>query len=139
MITKAATYNYSGMRLRGVGDRTLVADFTEGDAGFDVDGPIVTLWRVTMLADDLNELVNSDLIKNLNPAPDPKLFGAAKFVRPGRTAWSWETHHLGTSSGDTRRFHFRTANLRGAPQHHDERADSEGCVPHRQNHSARLG
>ena len=100
-ITKAATYNYSGMRLRGVGDRTLVADFTEGDAGFDVDGPIVTPWRVTMLADDLNELVNSDLIKNLNPAPDLMLFGDADFVKPGRTAWSWETLSLGTP--DTQR------------------------------------
>lgn len=95
-ITKAATYNYSGMRLEAMGDRTLVANFTEGDAGFDVQGTITTPWRVTMLADDLNELVNSDLIKNLNPKPDAELFADIDYVKPGRTAWSWETLSLGT-------------------------------------------
>lgn len=95
-ITKAATYDYSGMRLKAVGDRTLVADFTEGDKGFDIKGTITTPWRVTLLADDLNGLVNSDLIRNLNPAPDPSLFTDTGYIKPGRTAWSWETLGLGT-------------------------------------------
>ncbi|CAA6692416.1 MULTISPECIES: glycoside hydrolase family 97 protein [unclassified Lentimonas] len=94
VVTKAATYNYSGMRLEAVGDRTLVANFTEGADGFDVDGMITTPWRVTMLADDLNELVNSDLIENLNPAPDPELFADTSYIKPGRSAWSWETRGL---------------------------------------------
>ncbi|MCM2373561.1 glycoside hydrolase family 97 protein [Aporhodopirellula aestuarii] len=95
VITKAATYNYSGMRLRATSNRTLVADFTEGEKGFDVEGTIVTPWRVTMLADDLNELVNSDLIKNLNPPPDAKLFTDVDYIKSGRTVWSWETLGLG--------------------------------------------
>lgn len=95
-ITKAATYNYSGMRLKATGDRTLKANFTEGDAGFYVQGTVTTPWRVTMLADNLNELVNSDLIKNLNPAPDAELFADTNYIKPGRTAWSWETRGLGT-------------------------------------------
>jgi alpha-glucosidase len=94
-ITKAATYNYSGMRLKATGDRTLVADFTEGEAGFDVMGTITSPWRVTLLADDLNELVNTDLIKNLNPAPDAKLFADTSYIKPGRSVWSWETLGLG--------------------------------------------
>lgn len=96
-VTKAATYNYSGMRLDPVGDRVLVADFTEGSEGFDVEGTITTPWRVTMLADDLNELVNSDIINNLNPAPDPILFADTSYIKPGRSAWSWESIGLGTS------------------------------------------
>ena len=100
-ITKAATYNYSGMRLKATGDRTLVANFTEGQAGFDVEGAITTPWRVTMLSDDLDELVNTDLIKNLNPAPDSELFADTSYIKPGRTAWSWETLSLGTP--DTQR------------------------------------
>nr|WP_236649664.1 glycoside hydrolase family 97 catalytic domain-containing protein [Rhodopirellula sp. SM50] len=97
-VTKAATYNYSGMRLKAVGNRRLVADFTEGADGFDVDGTIVTPWRVTMLADDLNKLVNSDLIKNLNPAPDRELFADTSYIKPGRTVWSWETLGLGDAA-----------------------------------------
>lgn len=100
-ITKAALYNYSGMRLKAVGDRTVMADFPEGEAGFDVEGTITTPWHVTLLADDLNELVNSDLITNLNPAPDAKLFADSSFVKPGRSAWSWET--LGLGSPQTQR------------------------------------
>ncbi|MFD2256767.1 glycoside hydrolase family 97 catalytic domain-containing protein [Luteolibacter algae] len=96
LITKAALYNYSGMRLKAVGDRTVVANFTEGDKGFDVEGDIVTPWRATLLADDLNELVNSDFINNLNPAPDPKLFADTSYIKPGRGVWSWETLGLGT-------------------------------------------
>ncbi len=100
-ITKAATYRYSGMRLHAVGDRTLVADFTEGEAGFDVQDDVISPWRVTMLADDLNQLVNSDLIENLNRAPDPDLFADTSYIRPGRSVWSWETLGLGTP--DTQR------------------------------------
>lgn len=95
-VTKAATYNYSGMRLNPVGDRVLVADFTEGNEGFDVEGTVTTPWRVTMLADDLNELVNSDIINNLNPAPDPVLFADTSYIKPGRSVWSWESIGLGT-------------------------------------------
>ncbi|MBK1878940.1 glycoside hydrolase family 97 protein [Pelagicoccus mobilis] len=96
VLTKAATYNYSGMRLDAVGNRTVVANFTEGDAGFDVDGPVVTPWRATLLADDLNELVNSDFINNLNPAPDTALFADPSYIVPGRSAWSWESIGLGS-------------------------------------------
>ncbi|MDB4473421.1 glycoside hydrolase family 97 protein [Opitutaceae bacterium] len=102
-ITKAALYNYSGMRLEAVGDRTIVANFTEGADGFDVTGTIVTPWRATLLADDLNELVNSDFINNLNPAPDPELFADTSYIKPGRSVWSWETISLGTPA-DQRRF-----------------------------------
>lgn len=94
-VTKAALYDYSGMRLKSVGDRTFVADFTEGDEGFNVEGAIVTPWRVTMLVENLNELVNSDLINNLNPAPDTKRFADTSYIKPGRSVWSWEPLGLG--------------------------------------------
>lgn len=101
LITKAALYDYSGLRLKAVGDRTVVADFTEGTAGFDVADTIVTPWRATLLANDLNGLVNSDFIKNLNPAPDAALFSDTGYIKPGRCVWSWET--IGT--GDAQRQH----------------------------------
>ncbi|WP_345319793.1 glycoside hydrolase family 97 protein [Novipirellula rosea] len=95
-VTKAATYNYSGMRLRAVGERTFVADFSEGDQGFDVAGTITTPWRVTLFADNLTELATSDLINNLNPAPDPELFADTSYIKSGRCVWSWETLGLGS-------------------------------------------
>lgn len=87
-ITEAALYNYSGMRLKAKKDASLQADFTEKE-GFDVTGEIITPWRVILLTDGLNGLVNSDLISNLNPAPDKNLFADTSWIKPGRSVWSW--------------------------------------------------
>ena len=34
-------------------------------------------------------MVNTDIVTNLNPAPDPELFGDTSWIRPGRSLWSW--------------------------------------------------
>ncbi|HTG56346.1 MAG TPA: glycoside hydrolase family 97 N-terminal domain-containing protein, partial [Niabella sp.] len=54
-ITEAALYNYSGMRLKARGN-SLLADFTEGGAGFYVNSPTgsFTPWRVIGWAADLD-------------------------------------------------------------------------------------
>lgn len=88
LITEAALYNYSGMRLRAEAGRSLRADFTEAE-GFEVDGQIVTPWRVTVIAPDLDALVNTDIITSLNPDPDPELFTDRSWIVPGRSLWSW--------------------------------------------------
>lgn len=88
MLTEAALYNYSGMRLRAEADGSLRANFTEKD-GFTLSGDIVTPWRVTIIARDLNSLVNTDLITSLNPAPAPELFADTSWIVPGRSLWSW--------------------------------------------------
>ena len=52
-----------------------------------------TPWRALILADDLNELVNSDLPTNLNPAPDPDLFADMSYIKPGRSVWTiWSSY-----------------------------------------------
>lgn len=55
---------------------------------------IVTPWRILMLADDLNGLVNNDIIAQVSDRPDPKLFpdGAdTEWIRPGRSVFTWLT------------------------------------------------
>lgn len=96
LLTEAALTHYSGLRLRAIGRRAFQADFTEGKAGFTVDGEILTPWRVVILARDLNALVNSDLVSNLNPAPDPELFSDPSFIKPGRSVWRWWSKGTGT-------------------------------------------
>lgn len=88
MITEAALYGYSGMRLRAESGASLRADFTEQE-GFRLSGDIVTPWRVTIIARDLDALVNTDIITSLNPAPDPELFADTSWIVPGRSLWSW--------------------------------------------------
>lgn len=98
-LTEAACFNYSGMRLRAVGDCRFQADFTEGKAGFELDGEIVTPWRVVILASDLNALVNQNVVQNLAPAPDPSLFGDPSWIRPpGWSVWRWQLQGAGQPS-----------------------------------------
>src|SRR5262245_20019545 len=109
-ITEAALANYSGMALQVDGHRgfTLVlgdkhppsypfrlryaADVDRLSKPAAVSGTITTPWRVVMIGADVNTLVNSDLVANLSPPPDPKLFPdgpRADWVKPGRAVWKY--------------------------------------------------
>lgn len=87
-VSEAALYDYSGIRLVADSLGRLNANFTEAD-GFDVEGDITTPWRVLIAVDGLNALVNTDIVTNLAPAADPKLFKDKSWIKPGRSLWSW--------------------------------------------------
>ena len=110
-ITEAALVNYAGMALQADGHRGLVVrlghshppshPFRLRYSAEDIErlakpavitGTITTPWRVVMLGADLNILVNSDLIENLCPPPDAKLFPKGintDWIRPGRAVWKY--------------------------------------------------
>lgn len=110
-ISEAALRNYAGMSLQADGKRGLVTRLGHAQpAGYPfahdysleeaqrlsapaaITGDITTPWRSIIIADDLNELVNTDLISNLSPAPDKKLFPKGvntDWVKPGRSVWCW--------------------------------------------------
>lgn len=90
MLTEAALYNYSGMRLKASGSNILQVDYTEKD-GFKVAGKLITPWRVLLYAANLNELVNSSMINDLNPEPDKQRYADQSYIKPGRSVWSWIT------------------------------------------------
>jgi len=57
-----------------------------------INGTIVTPWRVVLAGKDLNSLINSDVISNLCPPPDKRLFPEGLFtswIRPGRAVWRY--------------------------------------------------
>lgn len=91
VITEAALYNYSGMRLEATGNNTVQVNFTEGDQGFAVTAGQFTPWRVILYAKDLNSLVNNPVIEVLNPRPDKTLFSNTNYIQPGKSVWSWIT------------------------------------------------
>jgi alpha-glucosidase len=101
VLTEAAVFNYSGLRLRAIGGRRFQADFTEAGIGFRLEGEIVTPWRVVVIAPDLNRLVNTDTITSLCPAPDEGLFPNQSWIKPGRCGWRWWS--LGTGDPDQER------------------------------------
>ena len=108
-ITEGALVNYSGMGLQSDGAGTLYArlahaippsypfrlryaqDVERLKKPAVVTGTITTPWRVVMVGPDLNALVNCDIVHNVAPPPDPKLFPDGlntKWVRTGRSLWA---------------------------------------------------
>ena len=108
-ITEGALVNYSGMGLQSDGAGTLYArlahaippsypfrlryaqDVERLKKPAVVTGTITTPWRVVMAGADLNALVNCDIVHNVAPPPDPKLFPDGlntKWVRTGRSLWA---------------------------------------------------
>lgn len=91
-ITEAEVMGYSGMTLEPTGAWQLQSSFRDDADGWTMSGEIVTPWRVLMLAADLNELVNNDIVPALCPPPDPELFPQGihtDWLKPGRCLWQW--------------------------------------------------
>ena len=110
-ITEAALMNYAGMGLLADGQRGFKAVLGHAlpvSHPFDlrygkdeakrlsvpaaISGTITTPWRVIMAGADLNALVNCDIVHNVSPPPDKKLFPAGfntEWIRPGRAVWKY--------------------------------------------------
>jgi len=109
-ITEAALLNYSGMALLADGQRGLKVvlghkhpisypfrlrysnDVERVSRPAAVTGTITSPWRVVLIGADLNALVNSDVVPNLCPPPDLKLFPKGMntdWIKPGRAVWKY--------------------------------------------------
>jgi len=101
-ITEGAVFDYSGMTLRTTGENTLHGFFEDDPNGFQIEGQIHSPWRITMTGPDLNALVNCDIIHNVCPAPDEKLFPQGiktEWIKPGRAIWHWWSGTMGDFNG----------------------------------------
>jgi alpha-glucosidase len=90
MMTEANLINYSDMDLQLASDTVFQALFYDSPQGWTQHGELVTPWRVTVLTQDLNSLVNTDVIKDLCPPPSDEM-ASATWIKPGRTIWHWLT------------------------------------------------
>jgi len=110
-ITEANLVNYSGMALEADGRRAWIVGLGNRQpinypyelrygreeakrlaAPASITGTITTPWRVVLVARDLNVLVNSDVLPNLCPPADAKLFPqgmGTPWVEPGLCVWDY--------------------------------------------------
>ncbi len=87
-LTEAALKDYGDLSVKPGADGALEGDLYADPAGWTTDSEVLQPWRVTIVARDLNSLVNTTLVQSLNPAPDASLAGA-NWIKPGRSAWQW--------------------------------------------------
>jgi len=109
-ITESALINYAGMGLQADGGSTFRArlghaqpvsypfrlrykeDIARLAKPASIAGTITTPWRVVIVGANLNTLVNSDIINNLSPPPDHRIFPAGletEWLNPGRSVWKY--------------------------------------------------
>ncbi len=86
-ITEANNDSFPDMGLIR-DENSLKAFFPASSRGWTQKGSIVTPWRVAIIADGLNALVNSDIVTNLCPPPPAELANA-DWIKPGRVLWQW--------------------------------------------------
>ena len=86
-LTEANNDSFPDMGLVRDGN-FLKAIFPASSKGWNQQGTIVTPWRVAIIADGLNALVNSDIVTNLCPPPSAEL-AFANWIKPGRSLWQW--------------------------------------------------
>ena len=90
-ITEGALFDFSGVNLRSddKGASRFSAEFSDDRRGWVVDGQVKTPWRITIVAKDLNGLVNSDIVSNVNENPGELFEDSETWIKPGRALWSW--------------------------------------------------
>jgi len=86
-LTEANNDSFPDMGLERNG-AFLKAVFPASSRGWSQQGSIVTPWRVAIIAEGLNTLVNSDIVTNLCPPPPAEL-ASADWIKPGRSLWQW--------------------------------------------------
>lgn len=87
-LTEALVKDYGDLALTMGTDGALEGRLYADPQGWTTDDAVIQPWRVTVIARNLTDLVNTTLVQNLNPPPNPQL-AHADWIRPGRSAWQW--------------------------------------------------
>ncbi|MEP6675453.1 MAG: glycoside hydrolase family 97 catalytic domain-containing protein [Ferruginibacter sp.] len=88
-ITEGGLTDFAGMSLVANAEKGFVANLS-GEV--NKLAQMETPWRIIEIGKDLNSLVNCDIIANVSPAYDKKLFPKGyntDWIKPGRSVWSW--------------------------------------------------
>lgn len=110
-ITEADLKNYSGMALQANGKNGFILRLAHNHPTSHpyklryspedtlrlhqpavVNGDIITPWRVIMVGEDLNTMLNNDMVHSLCAAPDKVLFPQGintDWIKPGRAVWKY--------------------------------------------------
>lgn len=87
-LTEALIKDYGDLAVKLTDDGALTGVLYADPQGWVTDDEVVQPWRVTIVAHNLTDLVNTTLVENLNPPASPELSNA-DWIKPGRSAWQW--------------------------------------------------
>lgn len=88
LLTEADVIDYSDMALKVSSRHTFQSFFHANPEGWHGKENQKQPWRVVLVANDLNELVNNDIIYSL-ASPTQIDLKKESWIRPGRATWQW--------------------------------------------------
>jgi len=103
-LTEGGLTDFAGMSLIATASRRYKANLR---GTVTTAAPIETPWRIVEVGADLNTLVNCDIVHNVSPKPDARLFpqgAATPWVQPGRGVWSWLSGNRAVTFENMKRF-----------------------------------
>ena len=87
-LTEALIKDYGDLAVK-LGDSGALEGVLYADPkGWTTDDEVIQPWRVTIVARNLTDLVNTTLVENLNPPASAELANA-DWIKPGRSSWQW--------------------------------------------------
>ena len=87
-LTEALIKDYGDLAVKLGESGALEGQLYADPNGWTTDNEVVQPWRVTIIARNLTDLVNTTLVENLNPPASARLT-KAEWIKPGRSAWQW--------------------------------------------------
>jgi len=87
-LTEARVEDYGDLAIKLGEDGTLEGQLYADPKGWTTDAEVVQPWRVTIVAHNLTDLINTTLVENLNPPASTQLANAT-WIKPGRSTWQW--------------------------------------------------
>lgn len=87
-LTEALIKDYGDLAVKLNENGALEGELYADPKGWTTNKEVVQPWRVTIIARNLTDLVNSTLVENLNPPASAELT-KADWIKPGRSAWQW--------------------------------------------------
>ena len=87
-LTEALVKDYGDLAVKLGQGGALEGQLYADPKGWTTDKEVVQPWRVTIVARNLTDLVNTTLVENLNPPASAEL-AKADWIKPGRSAWQW--------------------------------------------------
>ena len=87
-LTEALVKDYGDLAVKLGEGGALEGQLYADPNGWTTDEEVVQPWRVTIVARNLTDLVNTTLVENLNP-PASAQFTSAEWIKPGRSSWQW--------------------------------------------------
>jgi len=92
MVLEGGGFNFHGYSLLAQVDASFKVDYAEKPDGWEIQGGVETAWKIIAAFDSLNDMVNTDIVPNVCPAPDPSLFPKGlkePWIKPGKSTWNW--------------------------------------------------